>query len=387
MAAYAFSRRTFLAAAGVGTAALLSGCDIATVPTVLVAPTDTPNPSPNLAGPYLRAPFSIDRIILGDYPGTQGLPQPLPPAAGLPASVKVVVYHPRLHGTDHRVPTPNPLGLPKGPFPVVLYAHALRGGIFGGVGAHPAEQDFTSVGTVLSHVASYGCICVAPDLSWMPDSVTMRQMFDQRGNVLVQLYAYLASLNATLFAGQLDLSRVVLAGHSTGAGGATHAGRIIAGFSHPKALCYGLIAPLSGGDSAADIHNLLVLGGTVDIDQGADPGGAYAAGGTSKTLVTIPGANHFGYTDICPPNNACNSAGLFDENGTIPRDAQQQTAAAYLSALMLYHVQGDARMRAYLMGARMVEGLDALGATGLQVQAQGYPILPPGGPTIGPAQP
>jgi hypothetical protein len=90
--------------------------------------------------------------------------------------------------------------------------------------------------------------------------------------------------------------------------------------------------------------------------------------------VTISGANHFGYTDICPSDNSCNSAGLLDENGTIARADQQRTGAAYLAALVRYYALGDARARPYLTGERVVEGLEALN---IQVQAAGFLSTPP----------
>ena len=124
------------------------------------------------------------------------------------------------------------------------------------------------------------------------------------------------------------------------------------------------------------MHNLLVLGGTLDDQQDADPQAAYMAADTPKTWVTIPGANHFGYTDICPADNSCDSARLLDENGTITRAAQQQTAAAYLAALLRYYIKGDSTVRPYLTGQQQIEGLDALGVSGIQVQQQGFLILP-----------
>ena len=162
-----------------------------------------------------------------------------------------------------------------------------------------------------------------------------------------------------------------------------HAGGILGGFGrHLNALAYGLIAPESGGDTTADVHKLLVLGGTKDLDQGADPQGAYMEAGRPKTWVTIPGANHFGYTDICPADNSCDSgADLDDEDGTITRDAQQQTAAAYLAALLRYYIQGDSTVRPYLTGQQQIAGLDALGVSGIQVQQQGFVTLPTPPPT------
>jgi hypothetical protein len=231
---------------------------------------------------------------------------------------------------------------------------------------------------MLRHVASWGCVCIAPDLSWLPGGFSISEMwaqdaFDLRGVVLVAYYTYLASvLNKGFFANQLDLSRVVVVGHSTGAGGATHAGSVIAGFSHPKSLAYGLLAPIPGAVTA-DVHPLLVLGGGRDTMQGADPVGAYTAGGAPKTLVTIPGANHFGYTSLCDANNTCLPYGVGDPAGTILRADQQLAGAAYLTALVRYTALNDGRMRPYLAGAKPMEGLDALT---IQVQSQGIPSVP-----------
>jgi hypothetical protein len=229
---------------------------------------------------------------------------------------------------------------------------------------------------MLRLVASCGCVCVVPDLSWLmddggsaPDAVNLRAI------VLVNYLTYLISMNDSVFAGQLDPSRIIVVGHSTGGRGATHAARTLAGFSNNVCAC-GLIAPENGGDSGPDIHNLLVIGGTLDHDQGAEPVEAYEAGGTPKTLVTIGGANHFGYTDICPADNTCGGINLLDEDGAITRQGQQQTAAAYLVALVRYHALHDDGGRLYLKGQWIPEGLDQYGVTDIQVQSSGFGRLP-----------
>ena len=134
-------------------------------------------------------------------------------------------------------------------------------------------------------------------------------------------------------------------------------------------------AKLAYGLSGRDLHPLLVIGGSLDIDQGARPDLAYAKGGNPKTLVMIPGANHYGYTDICPPDNGCNNIGLFDENGTITRDAQQKAAAYYLAALR-HFVLGDPTTRPYLSGDQIVPGLENY-VTGIQVQSSGFGVSVP----------
>ncbi|HKS69362.1 MAG TPA: hypothetical protein VJQ45_03015 [Ktedonobacterales bacterium] len=268
-----------------------------------------------------------------------------------------------------------------GPFPVLLYAHAYRSPADASqTPDHPPSRDFTEVGFMLSHVVSYGCVCVVPDLSWL--SVGTRTDFDDRAAVLAACYEYLLdALNASLFANQLDLSRVVLVGHSTGAGGATHAGRILAGYSHVHSLSYGLVAPVFSCDCGPDTRNLVVMGSSWDVDEDANPRDAYAHAGRPETLIMLPGASHFGYLDnLCPSDNSCGRALVEDVDGKISRDAQQNTAAAYLASLVRYYALGDTTQIPYLAGQRIVEGLDALGVSGIQVQSNGVTLRPTPGP-------
>jgi hypothetical protein len=376
------TRRAFLAAAGLSTAAVVLGCDLQTVPGAV-----TPISNPPTTSPFVIGPYQTKQVILGeDVPQALQLdPKQFP---NVPSKVLAAVYFPYFAGTDHRVPTPNPLHVTKGPFPLLLYAHAHRDDNTGRdePDSPPSNRDFTSVDVMLRHVASYGCVCVAPDLSWA--DLTGQNSFDVRAKVLVAYYQLIISaLNSALLASQVDVSRVVLVGHSRGGGGAVHAVRTLTSDLGVAPLACGLIAPEHGGDCGPDIHNLVVLGGTKDLDEGAEPGTAFTNGGTPKTLVTIPGANHFGYTNICPLDNTCNLPDVFDENGTISRAGQQQTGAAYLAAMVRYYALSDPTARPYLSGTRIVEGLEVYGVTGIQVQAKGFPKVTLPGPTAGPAQP
>lgn len=361
MAQPMLSRRTFLGVAALGTAALVAGCDYTSIPA---------------ASPYNRGPEVTRRLILGE---TFGLPGGMPSSfvrtslslSKPPNQVLASVYYPYnndpTHVIDNRIPTPNPLQMTHGPFPVLLFAHAFRAHIENG-GSHTLERDFTSLDGILQHVCSYGCVAVVPDLSWTPLEVDS-EAWDVRAAVLEGYLAYLETLNTSLFAQQLDLSRLVMVGHSTGAGGATHAGREILAARHPTALAYGLLAPAEGGDSGADLQNVLVIGGSLDNQQGARPAIAYTKSGGPKTLAMIPGANHYGYTDICAPDNACGTgANLIDGDGAISRDNQQRSAAAYFAALVRYYMQGDQTARPYLSGERKIEGLEGIG---VQLHSQG----------------
>jgi hypothetical protein len=322
--------------------------------------------------------FTFGEIPARDFslPFNQVCRNGLPVDAPLPTRIPAAIYYP-YNERDHRVPTPNPMHISKGPFPVLLYAHGFRITLQACNSTFPMNRDFTTVDYLLRHLASYGCICVAPDVSWLPGgspagSPQTQDAFMLRATVLFEYYQYLYSLNTTLFANQWDLRRLIMVGHSTGGGAATQAGRIISEEFSLESIAYGLIAPIPGS-ARSDVRNLVVLQGLRDTMQGADPVGAYAVSGLPKTLVTIPGANHFGYTSLCNPDNTP-TAGVNDAAGTISRTSQQQAGAAYLAALVRYYALKDGSMRPYLVGTKPIEGLETLS---ISAQAQGILASPP----------
>ena len=367
MSEQTLSRRQLLAAAGVSAGTVLLGCGLSNLS---VVPTPTPDHSPALPGP-----FQTSRVILGEggFPALQ-LDKSLLPEA--PDKLLAAVYFP----TDSIIPSPTrfngPLPLAEGvssQFPLVLYGHAIRTAIEPSEG-HPLNRDFTTIDSILRHLASYGCVCLAPDLSWIGGQPT-RTDWQREALVFVKYYQLLLStLNQQVFNSRLRLSSVVMVGHSHRAGSVVNAGRWLPFFQGPKPLAYGLIAPEAGGDTTGDPNNVLVLGGTLDTLQAAAPQTAFAGSAEPKTLVTIPGANHFGYTDIVSPDNmaVCNCAGgqinLNDNNGAISRDDQQQTAAAFLAAMVRYYALFEGPVRGYLSGQRLIEGLNV---ASIQIQAQG----------------
>jgi predicted dienelactone hydrolase len=223
-------------------------------------------------------------------------------------------------------------------------------------------------------------VAVAPDLSWLtpdlPGLVTVERAFSIRAHVLVAYLRYLQEIDVPFFANRMDFSRVLLVGHSTGGGSCVEAGRLLAAEAGVPPIAYGLIGPYYAGRRpipgiGPDLRNVLVMHGTRDAISGADAAATYAACGTGRTLVTIPGANHVGYTGLCEPDNTCADALVPDQAGTIRRDSQQRAGSAYLAALLRHYALGDATARPYLTGQREVEGLDDLGVTGVQVQADG----------------
>ena len=211
-------------------------------------------------------------------------------------------------------------------------------------------------------------------MSWISGAATKAD-WQREAVIFIKYYQFLvATLNQQVFNNQLRLGSVVMIGHSHRAGSVVNAGRGLPFFQGPKPLAYGLIAPESDGDMGTDIANALVIGGTLDTDQGASPQAAFMHGATPKTRVTIPGANHYGYTDLVSPDNmaVCNCVdgqiNLLDENGTISRDDQQLTGAAFLAAMVRYYALGDGSVHDYLTGQRLVEGVNV---PNIHVQAQG----------------
>lgn len=383
------SRRSLLAGLGLSLGAVAtmgSSCDI------------TPPPE---SSPFLRGPYRAARLVLGEREGTEALPQfiredelPIPPQEyyfacrdgvtvplfDLPGRILASVHVPRHppNVRDHRVPSPNPLELPLGPFPVVLFAHGVRAFQFACETPVPVDRDFTSVHRMLEHVVSYGCVAVVPDLSWVPPDlgsiVPLEEAFSLRARVLLAYYQYLLGLNASLFANQLDLTRVILAGHSTGAGSVATAGRSLTSIINLESLAYAFLAPYFRGlgdppSVGTDTSNLLVIGGGADPISDVDPANSFAAAGTPKTLVSVPGANHFGYTHLCELDNTCHET--VGSDGSISREGQQTTAAAYLAALLRFHAYGDETVLPYLTGERIVEGPEIYGVTGIEVTHEG----------------
>ena len=161
MANATLSRRQLLAAAGASAGAVLLGCGLSNLS---VVPTPTPDGSPAMPGP-----FQTSRVILGEggFPALATRLKNLFPEA--PSKMLAAVYFP----TDTVIPSPTRfngmLPLAQGvssQFPLVLYGHAIRTAIEPSAG-HPLNRDFTTIDTILRHLASYGCVCLAPDLSWI----------------------------------------------------------------------------------------------------------------------------------------------------------------------------------------------------------------------------
>jgi hypothetical protein len=281
-------------------------------------------PSPGAPGDY-----RVGRWILGETPATVMMPVPRgdrtfesstncperPRVTCCPDAVRVYLYFP----AEDRVS----LGLGEVPidrsessYPVILYAHARRMPLCAGFVPPGApsildnRDDFKLVDTMLEHAASHGCVIAVPDLS----AYTYTDEYGTRAAVLVALYQYLKANNQPWFANRLDMHRLILAGHSMEGGAClTARGELVAvGAAPPVAMV--LIAPAvhSGMQALATDqapNALLVMKGAADHDTqasaGVDADGVYANAGAPRGKITIPGANHFGYTNLCSADNRC----------------------------------------------------------------------------------
>ncbi len=330
-------------------------------------------------GPYL-----VGHAILGVTPDTAALPLPasIRPSTTItsckdsriaisPTSpVKVAVYYPS-ESTANSVGQPIRINFgdkqkfpyqEKLQFPLMLYLHARRLPVCPEAlpqGAAPElvdiSQDFLRLETVFRYVASHGCVVMAPDLSSLTYSANP---LEDRAAVLAALYQHAKALPSYVRA-RLNYDVIILAGHSTGGGAALHARTSALASGIPVPVALGVLAPaVSGAGVPAGTTTslgasiapaaLLIIKGTVDTQVGNDPVNVYQAAKAPKGLVTIPGANHFGYTDICSPNN--NACAADDSSGTILRISQQVTAGGFLAALMRAFAWGDFLSLPYLRG-------------------------------------
>src|SRR5260370_16254720 len=353
-------------------------------------------PAPPSESPFYRGPYNVGRAILGVAPGTTAMPRPdsIGPAENdtfcpggtviaivTPATFRAIVYYPAWH-QSYDPAAPISLKLIGKKYPVVLFAHARRIPLCPQAlptGANPGltdiTDDYTLLGWMLEQGACSGRVVLVADMSGLKFFG-----FAQRAAVVVNMYQYLKSLNDAVFSGALDPSRLVLAGHSSGGGACLVTRASLVAAAGPSPVAMGLLAPAVTGDigGGPDViplaanqapNALMVLKGTADTLQfGLNPHPVFLAARAPRVLVTIPGANHFGYTDICTADNQVCAA--MDSPGGISTLGQQLTGGAYLGALVRRFALGDVSVEPYLSGQRIVE-VDTWGVTGVSVMSDG----------------
>jgi pimeloyl-ACP methyl ester carboxylesterase len=350
---------------GAGAAALLSGCPLNVVQT----PADSP---------MRRGPFEVGQAILGVTPDTLPLPVPadlaFTPALATcdggpspqmpPSEIRSVVYYPAVATSDD-VSLRIRSRLATGAFPLVLFAHGRRYAPWcvtpPGIEASATDvrQDFLKWDELLSHVASHGFIVVAPDLGWLLQTLESRPWPDDpaatdgppRATLLARLHAQLAA-RQDLFADQMNHLRLTLVGHSTGAEACVAAAQKL---PQTKLLC--MLAPAILFPDLSGSPATLVIGGTLDTGQGANPRQTFDSAPRPRTLVTLTGATHFGYSRLCSIDNRTCPADDPSGPGAISRTVQAQAAGTFIAAAARRYAKLDASMDPYLAGTAET-GLD-----------------------------
>jgi dienelactone hydrolase len=363
----AIGRRRFLGAAGA--CAVLHGCSWSPV-------TSAPSGSPLRRGRY-----AVGRARLGITPGT--FRPPMPEHVQLtdhpdntescateivqvrrPSAIDAMVWYPaRRESSDIARPIRDALN-PRQRYPLILYAHAKRKKITctelvpDGLDPDLAyySLDYTRVDDMLSHIASWGFVIVAPDLGWLLALIESGSVEDidnrdqphvfPRARILIALHDALLEKSNAWFSDGVNPERLGLFGHSNGATACLGASTRLA-----NTRILGLLAPaLEDLAAAQNGHPALVIGGTNDTNEGANPDAVYTRLTGQKFLVKIGGANHLGYTDLCSADNrVCMDQ---DPAGDIPREVQQETAAAYLTAAARAFLYDDEPMLSYLRDDR-----------------------------------
>jgi len=308
--------------------------------------------------PLQRGPYRVERAMLGER-GTRRVrvPEEVPFSSQLmrcertvsqvvrPESITAAVYYPA----------------ERGRFPLILYAHAKRTRLYcpehvpAGLDRsyYDHTKDLLRGARIHAHIASHGFVVVVPDLGWLmhmyeggawdaPPSLA-------RSRLLVALYDHLGA-HPRWFGGRADPERLALFGHSTGGSACMSARQRL---KHARLL--GLLAP-AAFDAAVPTPPpppvTLVIAGDRDTSQGVRPDLVYERSPRPRVLVVLRGANHLGYTELCRPDNRV--CADLDTPGDIPRDAQQDAAAAYLTAAARLVLLGDEAMRPYLEGRREI---------------------------------
>ncbi|WP_437279528.1 alpha/beta hydrolase [Sorangium sp. So ce375] len=265
---------------------------------------------------------------------------------GCPARGAALLYYPASADGEEA-----PLS-PGGPFPVIAIAHERRLATSAATAGSPTGlgQDYRQLAGVMAHLARWGFVVVAPDLSWLtPDDAPLR-----RAATLRDALSYLrAGSRGPLLA---DFDRVGLLGHGLGAQAALALALDAACPFDVRALA--LLAPVGTPERPPLIDTLsprpvLVVRGTADPIAAAVPAALYDRARAPKHLVTLPGANHFSYTT---------SLGLvepLDGHAGLSRREQQAIAMGYLAAFFSGYLRDARDGLDALSGKEPLEGLEA----------------------------
>ncbi|AUX39397.1 hypothetical protein SOCE26_007880 [Sorangium cellulosum] len=263
-----------------------------------------------------------------------------------PETIAALLYYPALADGEEA-----PLS-PGGPFPVVAIAHERRLRASAVAPGAPADigQDYRQLAGIMAHLARWGFAVIAPDLSWLaPDAAPLR-----RAAVLRDALSHLrAGSRGPLLA---DFDRAGLLGHGLGAQAALALSLDAASPFHIRAVA--LLAPAGEPERAPPIDALaprpvLIVHGTADPVAAGSPAALYERARAPKHLVTLPGANHFGYA------TSLGLAGPLDAPAELSRREQQALATGYLAAFFNGYLRDARASLDALSGQAALEGLEA----------------------------
>ncbi|MGK3989854.1 alpha/beta hydrolase [Sorangium sp. So ce136] len=315
-------------------------------------PTSPPTPRPTSTAPRLRAgPHRAGFRRIGAlslsadacYPDTWSFQGAV---YRRPARGAALLYYPASVDGEEA-----PLS-PGGPFPVIAIAHERRLPTSPVTPGSPpgTGQDYRQLSGVMAHLARWGFVVIAPDLSWLtPDDTPLR-----RAAVLRDALSHLrAGSRGPLLA---DFDQVGLLGHGLGAQAALALALDPASPFHVRALA--LLAPTGEPERASPIDALaprpvLLVHGTADPIAASVPTTLYHRARAPKHLVTLPGASHFGYT------TSIGLAEPLDGPAELARREQQAIAMGYLAAFFNGYLRDARRCLGALSGKESLEGLEA----------------------------
>lgn len=250
------------------------------------------------------------------------------------------------------------------PFPLIIYGHARRLPPECGEPICPGSsadisRDFEQLSGIFNHLARWGFVTIAPDLSWLAPNVNVESRLVTLSDVLAALLAE-SAFPFSPFWGLIKTSRLGALGYST-------SGLAPILLFTEKQFPIGaaaLLAPAGNAD-AVNLQRfsprpILVIDGTNDTGTAGasgSPAAIYNRAMATKYRVTIGGANHFGYTD-----NICLQPNL-DGIASISQADQQTIANAYLTAFFRRYLNDETDLDEYLLGLAPVEELKGFDIT------------------------
>ncbi|MFN8644017.1 MAG: TetR family transcriptional regulator [Candidatus Binatia bacterium] len=231
-------------------------------------------------------------------------------APGTPRALDTVVWYPTTPGAGPVDPSlagvvGAPLVTGGAPYPLLLFSH--------GSCSYPAQSTFLT-----ALLASYGYVVAAPphpgnmlsDGSACGTPTALVRSAVERPQDVIYVTDQLL-LPASPFATAIDASRIGMAGHSFGGFTTFKVVGLDARFT--VALPMAAVVPLTNGQPPVlPVPSMIMLGqidsvlstwALTDLD---DLRAAYAVATPPKTLVEIPHAGHYAFSNGCFPGSDCN---------------------------------------------------------------------------------